>query len=293
MPEPIKVNTLIIGAGRSGTTSIYSYLEAHSDVCFSNIKEVHYFSIIELHERGDKYYHSFFRKCNKAPVIASADTYLLMDNQAIARIYAYNPEMKFIVMLRDPVTRAYSSYNYSVNYGHHDAYPEFLDSIDAEKLIRDEPDIVTRNNKGHFYGSLYFEHLSKWTAVFPRNNFLLLRTRDLKDAPQKLSEELFTFLGISDYQNEIKRANATAVPKNRKLEKFLLDRDIPLRKVIRNVTPRFLKTMIMASGVIDKLHDANRKEKSVKPLQKEEADMARNYFSDDLQLLKEVFGIEF
>ena len=122
----LRVNALIIGAGSSGPTSLYGYLESHPDVCFSNIKEVHFFSIDELYKRGESYYHSFFRKCQSAPVIASADTYLLMDHDAISRIHAYNPEMKIIVMLRDPVTRAYSNYNYSVNYGHHQAYAALL-----------------------------------------------------------------------------------------------------------------------------------------------------------------------
>lgn len=293
MSDPIKVNTLIIGAGRSGTTSLCSYLEGHKEVCFSKIKEVHYFSINELFKRGEKYYHAFFRKNNRAPVIASADTYLLMDHEAISRIYAYNPGMKIIVMLRDPVARAYSSYNYSVNYGHHNAYPSFLDSLEFEKDIHEEADIVDRNNKGHFYGGLYFEHLSKWTAVFPRKNILLLKTSDLKEFPEKFSEELFSFLGLSNIYSEIGRNNAAAVPKNKKLEKFLLDRDLPMRKFIRDVTPRFLKNLIMESGVVDKLHESNRKEQILKPLERGEIERALTYFSDDLRLLKEKFDIEF
>ncbi len=50
--DDFKVNTLIIGAGRSGTTSLFAHLEAHKDVCFSSIKEVHYFSITDLYKKG-------------------------------------------------------------------------------------------------------------------------------------------------------------------------------------------------------------------------------------------------
>lgn len=287
-----KVNTLIIGAGRSGTTSLFSHLEAHSDVCFSSIKEVHYFSIEDLYERGEKYYHSFFRGCSNKPLIASADTYLLMHHEAVSRIFDYNPEMKIIVMLRDPVARAYSSYNYSVNYGHHDAYANFLDSIEMEKQIREEADIVKRNNMGHFHGSLYYEHLSKWTAIFPRENFLLLKTSDLKESPGKLSEELFSFLGLANSRDEIGKKNEAAIPRNRKLEKFLLDRDNILRRIIRNVTPRFLKNLIMGSGVVDRLHDVNRKEQSVAPLSPDKAGLAMEFFSEDLHLLKKEYNIE-
>ena len=289
----LRVNTLIIGAGRSGTTSLYTYLESHSDVCFSNIKEVHFFSIDELYKRGEGYYHSFFRKCHGTPVVASADTYLLMDHDAIPRIYAYNPEMKIIVMLRDPVSRAYSSYNYSVNFGHHKAYAAFLDSLAVEKQIAWEANIVTRNNVGHFYGSLYYEHLRKWTAVFPREQILLLKTSGFKENPQKFSKELFSFLNLSETQGKFEQANAAAVPKSRKLEQFFLDRNNVLRKIIRRWTPRFLKQLIIGSGVVDKLHSANRKEQTTRALSEEEREKAMQWFRKDLQLLKKEFNIEF
>jgi hypothetical protein len=289
----LRVNALIIGAGRSGTTSLYAFLESHSDVCFSNIKEVHFFSIDELYNRGESYYHSFFRKCQGATVIASADTYLLMDHDAISRVYTYNPEMKIIVMLRDPVSRAYSSYNYSVNFGHHQEYAAFLDSLVVEKQIAGEANIVTRNNVGHFYGSLYYEHLRKWTAVFPREQILLLKTSDLKENPQKFSKELCSFLNLSETRGKFEQANAAAVPKSRKLEQFFLDRNNVLRKIIRRWTPRFLKQLIIGSGVVDKLHSANRKEQTTRPLSEEEREKAMQWFRKDLQLLKKEYNIEF
>ncbi|MDA3953962.1 MAG: sulfotransferase, partial [Bacteroidales bacterium] len=104
----MKTNMLIIGAGRSGTTTLYEHLKLHSDICFSNIKEVPYFSIPDIYKRGESYYHSFF-KPNKQKIIASSDTYLLIDKDAPKRIFDYNPNMKIIIMLREPVARAYSS----------------------------------------------------------------------------------------------------------------------------------------------------------------------------------------
>jgi len=289
----IRVNTLIIGAGRSGTTSLYSYLKAHPEVCFSYIKEIPFFSLKEHFVRGQKYYHSFFRKCGTAPVIASADTYLLVDHEAISRVHAYNPEMKILVMLREPVDRAYSSYNYSVNFGHHKAYGSFVDSMEWEKEIDSEPDIVRRNNLGHFYGSLYHKHLSRWTMIFPREQLLLLKTSDLKDHPQKFSNDLFSFLGIPVYEGEIERVNAAAAPKNKTVEKLFMDRNNLPRRLLRKLTPRPVKNLIMRSGIVDKLHEANRKEQSALPLSQEERRLVLSFFREDLQLLKKEFGIEF
>ena len=290
--DDIRVNTLIIGAGRSGTTSLCALLEAHRGVCFSNIKEVHYFSIMDLHRRGEKYYHSFFRRYSGEPVIASADTYLLMDYDAIQRVHAYNPAMKIIVILRDPVERAYSSYHYSVNYGHHGAYADFLDSVETEKDIRYERDIVRRNNTGHFYGSLYHEHLHRWAMVFPGEQLLILKTSDLKESPLEFSRQLFSFLDLPSETGEIEMANPAAVPRSMKLERFLLDRDHFLRKIIRKSVPRFIKNMVIGTGVVDRLHEANRKEQSNEPLSEEKKERARQYFEEDLQLLKEEFHID-
>lgn len=291
--EKCRVNTLIIGAGRSGTTSLFSYLKAHPEVCFSKIKEVHYFSIEELHRRGEAYYHSFFSKCQGETVLAAADTYLLMDYEAIERIHAYNPDMKIIVMLRDPVSRAYSSYNYSVNYGHHKAYASFLDSIEKEKDMAGEPDIVLRNNRGHFYGSLYYKHLKKWLELFPREQLCLLKTSWLKEDPQQFTAVLFSFLKLSDFQGGIERANAAAVPKNKQVEQFFLNRDHPLRRMIRGLTPRFLKNLIMGTGMVDKLHEANRKEQLVTPLSHEEEEKAKEWFREDLQGMADELNIRF
>ena len=59
-------------------------------------------------------------------------------------IYDYNRDMKIIVILRNPVDRAFSSYNYSVNYGHHKAYEHFVDSINREQHIESEAGIAKR-----------------------------------------------------------------------------------------------------------------------------------------------------
>jgi len=290
--DGFKVNALIIGAGRSGTTSLYEFLDAHEGVCFSNVKEVNYFSLPDLYQRGERYYHAFFKKCKSTPVVVSADTYLLMDYDAIPRIHEYNPKMKIIVMLRDPVERAYSSYNYSVNYGHHTAYEDFLDSMEEEKNIREEEDIVSRNNTGHFYGSLYYEHLSRWEAVFPREQILLLKTSDLKDSPQKLTRELYTFLGLPDRAGTIERTNVAAVPKSMKMERLFIDRNHFLRRALRKLVPRFIKNLIIGSGIVDRLQEANRKAQLSKPLSREQAEKASEFFSEDLRLLKQEFLID-
>ena len=289
--EAPRVNTLVIGAGRSGTTSLYDLMEQHPEVCFSYLKEVHYFSIEELYNRGEHYYHGFLRDFAGERIVASADTYLLPAYEAIKRIHRYNPGMKILVMLRDPVLRAWSSYHYSVNYGHHEAYGSFLDSIDNEKDLGSEGRIEKRNNLGHFHGSLYCLHLRKWMEFFPREQILLLETRKMKEDPVAFRKELFGFLGVADREFEISRKNAAAVPRNRNLEKFLLDRDRGGRKLLRMLLPRFLKDWLMRSGAVDRLHDLNRRQQDTPHLPEEVYNEAIKFFKEDLTDLQREFGI--
>jgi hypothetical protein len=292
----MQVNTLIIGSGRCGTTSLHKILESHPQVCFSKIKEVHYFSLEDLHSRGEKYYESFFPHLKNEKVLASADTYLLMDYDAISRIKAYNPNMKLIVMLRNPVDRAYSSYNYSINYGYHQAYNSFLDCIEKEGHIENEKSIIIRNNLGHFYGSLYARHLTEWLRVFPRENILILTIGDLKSNLNAFKTKLSSFLSIEAYTVQEagggEKQNPNAIPRFKAFEQFLLNRENPVRKFIQWVFPPILKRLIIHSNLIDKIHDFNRKQSEYEPLDEFTYNEAMKYFKEDLKDLKSEFGIE-
>ena len=224
--------------------------------------------------------------------MAVADTYLMIDHEGIARLHDYNPEIKIIVMLRNPVDRAYSSYNYSVNYGHHKAYSSFSSSIEKERLISEGSDIVKRNNLGHFYAGMYHMHLEKWLAVFRRDQLLIMTTNELKVSQDKVAEKLFDFLEIPLIHTNIEASNVQAAPKSKRLELFLLNRDHRLRRAIRWLIPEKVKHWIFGSGVVDKVHKTNRKAQEAEKLSTEEREIAMNYFREDLKSLEENFGLD-
>ena len=289
----MKVNTIIIGAGRSGTTSVYEYLSNHPEVNFSITKEVHYFSIEDLYKRGEKYFHSLFEQ-NENKIIATADTYLLVDKKAPERIRNYNPDMKLIVMLRDPVERAYSNYNYSVNYGHEEENNSFLKTLQLEKGRLNNDDIVALNNTCHFYGSLYFQHLQYWEQFFPKENFILLKLDDLKKDPDLFYKNLTSKLNISNisFKQSETKFNAGSSVKSKWLQQLLLNRESTVRRVISFVLRPFRK-LVINSGIIDKVYAMNKKEVDQKKISKEEFVLAQQYFDFDLKNLNSVYGISF
>jgi hypothetical protein len=122
---------------------------------------------------------------------------------------------------------------------------------------------------------------------------LLLKTSDFRDYPDKVSADLCTFLNLAPFEGEIGWVNAAAAPKNKTLEKLFTDRGSLPRRLIRNLLPQKIKHWVMRSGLPGKMHKKNQRQKSVEPLTTEEKSLAKAYFSEDLKLLKENFGIEF
>lgn len=287
------INLLIPGFRRSGTTTLFAYLSLHPSICCSEIKEIHFFSFDDQYARGQKYLDTFFNTPH-LPIVASADTYLMLDRQAPDRIYPYNPDMKFIVLMRHPTERAYSSFRYAKNNGYDKSNLSLIDSLMVEKELTDK-NIIIRNNLSHFSGSLYHKQLSIWTNRFPRKNFLLLTSDELFNRPQLCLNKIADFLNIPPFPEGITplNVNKAAEARNKKLQQILLNREHPLRRILRQTIPPALRTMIINSGIVHMLSKANRKEKPYRPMTEEERMILNQYFAEDMQKLKEDFGITF
>ncbi|NOZ35434.1 MAG: sulfotransferase domain-containing protein [Chlorobi bacterium] len=289
----MKINAVIIGAGRSGTTTLYQYLENHRDVCFSDIKEVHYFSVDELYERGESYYHSFWKHCKNEDVMIAADTYLLIDKKAPRRIAEYNSDMKIIIMLRNPSERTWSSFQYALNNGYISKNKSFIQSVQEEEYHIGHSDITVQNNLCNLWQSKYFEHISYWSEFFPRDNMLFLKTYDLKNNTSYLLNQLSVFLNIDNFKVEDTtiKANKSAKAKSKILQQFLLNRNNPLRVALRKILPDKIKQRILHSKLPEKLSSVNRKEKSYPPISEEDRKYITELLQKDQERLERVFGI--
>ncbi len=290
----MKLNHIIIGSGRAGTTSLVAYLKQHSAVNFSSIKEVTYFSVEDHYKRGTRFLNSFFKEKEGALNVTS-DTYLLMDKEAPRRLFDYNPEAKITVILREPSTRTYSNYNFSVNHGYIDGSISLIESQQQEDTVLKEGDIIQQNNHCNFYGSLYHLHLTHWLSYFKREQLFICTTDQLKSNPQGLMDEYFTFLGIEKiHLEQLTSQNKAAGIKNKTLNKFLVNRDHPVRKLIsKPLQISFLRNIILNSNVVEMVKNVNRREQAYRVLTTEEKDFCNHYFKEDLIQLKEDFGIEF
>ncbi len=110
----MQVSFVIGGTQKGGTSALDSFLRQHPQICMPETrKELHFFDREENFKRKPAYkkYHGNFRPNSEHRAIGEATPIYMYWNAAPQRIAAYNPEMKWIITLRDPVDRAYSAWN--------------------------------------------------------------------------------------------------------------------------------------------------------------------------------------
>ncbi|MFQ5812213.1 MAG: sulfotransferase domain-containing protein [Anaerolineae bacterium] len=198
---------IIIGAARCGTTSLYSYLTAHQSIGSPCEKEVHFFDY--NFGKGIAWYRAQFplfvrRALGQRFITGESSPYYMFHPLAPKRIARMVPKAKLIVMLRNPVDRAYSHYHHTVRMGaetlsFEDAIaiePERLDG-EAEKILQDEG-YYSYSHQHHSYLSrgIYVDQLEAWTGLFPREQILILRSEDFYAEPQASLRQVLEFLEL-------------------------------------------------------------------------------------------------
>lgn len=200
----MKPSFLIVGEMKCGTTSLYRYLERHPDVRSPFQKEPFYFA--HAFHRGERWYRSLFPLARESGITGEASTYYLFHPLAAERIAAFAPEIKLIVLLRDPVTRAHSHYQHSRDKGREPdlTFEEAL-AAEPDRIGADEARIVGEpgfESFAHMHYSYvargrYAEGLERLYRHFPREQVLVLAAEDLFADPASVARRATDFLGLA------------------------------------------------------------------------------------------------
>jgi hypothetical protein len=188
---------MIIGAQKSGTTSLFKYMLSHPQLYMPPEKESPYFDDDEKVARGwDWYIGEYFGDAPADRLWGTVTPNYMIDPRVPERIREALPGVKLIAVLRDPVERAYSDYRMNVRRGFEAR--SFADAV-AECL---QPEVLERArqrpNRTNSYvtSGEYGRILSAYYRLFPSDQLLVFFTEELKHQPETVLQSVFQFLGV-------------------------------------------------------------------------------------------------
>ena len=283
-------NLFIPGFAKAGTTALASALSDHPSVYVPFSKEPHFFSNDTLWSEGLRgYIERHYKDAEQFPIRVDATPHYLFYPKAAKRIAETIPEQdqRFIVMLRDPVARAYSLYWNMRHEGHE--MLSFEDAIRAEeeRTRTHGVAVASRGNLRFQYvaSGLYASQLEAWFPHLPRARFLYVFMDDLESDPSSVMREVIKFTGLGTSQQlSIQRRNESASPRSMRFQRWLRDPSPGLRP-LRRMLPAAWRDRIVAS-----LLKLNRRRKSYGPMNPSTEHVLRERFSEDIRGLERITG---
>jgi hypothetical protein len=193
---------VILGAQKCSTSSLHNYLTQHPGVIAPLRKEVHYFDI--NYARGEAWYRAHFGREHEPGLNLDSSPYYLYHPAVPGRMHELLPDARLIVLMRDPVRRAYSHYWHERDKGRENLSFEDAITAEPERLGRAEEMLASgeiassHEHQQHSYlaRGRYAEQLERWFELYPREQILVLRFEEFVREPLAGLNRTLAFLGL-------------------------------------------------------------------------------------------------
>lgn len=275
-PSP---NFFIVGAAKSGTTSLCSYLNQHPEIFLPpTTKEPHYFGQYKpkgCHIKSYPEYIDLFKNSGDSKAIGEGSTGYLYSPDAPQTIKRTFPTSKIIIVLRNPVDRAYSLYWHHVR-----DRTEHLSFEDALRAEKERIDAGWPFGFHHINSGLYSEQVKRYQEKFDKNSIKVILFDDFKNHPLKIIRECFLSLEVNPNftPKQLAAQNKSGPPRSNALAKLLTNKT-RLKSLIFRLFPKRLKLRLKL-----KIRDLNA---SPPPhMNQETRAYLEDIFKDDIRLLE-------
>lgn len=306
-----KSNLFIVGVAKGGTTSAYNILKQHNNIFMSPLKEPHHFST-DINPKGfrkdykssyisdknlKKYldsnmneevflayireevdYHKLFKNINNEKYLGEISNSYLYSKVAAENIYKYNSESKIVMILRDPIERAFSHYLMDLRMG-------FVNGAFTDEVIKD----FQADNKGwgitnqYIELGLYYSQVKRYIEQFPKEQIHIMYFDDLKKDSKKVYTKLFEFLNLNydDYDFSIleTKQNKAKLPKRY----FKLINDFLAKSGIKNIVLNLL-----GKDIKSKIKNFIYTDKNIPKLSSPDREALSIYFRSDIDKLEKL-----
>lgn len=239
----MSVNFICVGAQKAGTTAFFDMIKNHPEVSMSSIKEVHYFDIESNYKKGMKWYNSFFNDEKK--IIGECTPDYLLYNSIPKKIEkTLGTKIKLLFILRNPIERAYSQYNFHIMKGveFRDSFSEIIDS----EILDKENKIYNEWYRPSYYLSrgLYANQIKRYLDCFPKDNMHFVLFEELFGKNQQHHfNAILDFLEVDHLKlGHIDIANQSMIPKKGLRKKFLngIRKNKYALKIVKTLLPEKL-----------------------------------------------------
>lgn len=224
----IRPSAICIGGQKCGTSALHAYFKLHPEVVVSDEKEIDFFCCDSIYNRGYRYYHSHFpsRLPTRSNVKGLDVTpgYLAGAKRAARRIQTYNPGIKIIVLLRDPVDRAFSAWKMYSKLcardpgwfrawmcrcsGQYEQDAFLPRSRFGEDFLADVREEIEALKSGKVLEmpivqlSLYASYLRYYIPLFPESQFLVIRSERMRANPAVELARICQFVGVAPFSSQ-------------------------------------------------------------------------------------------
>ena len=225
---------VVIGSTKSGTTSLHYYLIQHPGIISE--RNVHFFEYMQTN--SIEWYRAYFptkayKNFKKLTVGEQTATYLFHP-LIPKRIHTTIPNAKLIVVLRNPVDRAYSNYTHQVREGIEKR--TFEEAIKSElkriEICKNNSEYKINNDDfsnhvifSYLRHGIYVDFIKAWMEFFTKEQFLILPTYDLNNNRAKFLKQVFDYLNVQNFEiKDVERQNVGEYKKlDKSMRKFLVD----------------------------------------------------------------------
>ena len=214
--EPPHIDFVVAGVQKGGTRALQHFLSQHPEIGLVSKPKIapHFFDYDTYFEAHPDYaaYHSWYTGENLNRITGDITPIYIYWNPCIARIQAYNPHMKMIVLLRNPVDRAYS--HWSMEFNRDNEADPFWKAILKEPFRRGFAD--QHRIYSYLHRGFYYQQIERLFTYFPREQCLIVKSEDLKQNHRSTLAQMLTFVGadptIIPSPQEIHKGNYTPMP---------------------------------------------------------------------------------
>ena len=285
-------NFMCLGAAKSGTTTLYDILRQHPDIYIPAFKEPHFFDIPENYKNGIEWYkRNYFRNANKK-IIADFTPSYFFEKEAPKRIFKnLGRDMKFLVVFRNPVDRAYSHYLHSKRDDHESENFEKSLELEVSRLNKHEnqSDYLSYLRHSYVHQGLYAQMINRYLQYFSLDNFLFIHfENELLQERELTIKRILEFLEIDSsvlLRTDI-RSNPSSKEKSKSLKKLMNKRGW-FREVIKFMVP----SKPLRQIINNKIQRMNIKESESQQLSRElRSDILKNYFREDISNLERIIN---